>query len=157
MDLHSLTFARNKRCDFWVRGTNRGTLETPQHSLPRNTTCLYHLQGADTTAPADMFPAFWHVQPAPPRYKVWLSILKFHVSSTIDPQLQEEEECASQLKVWDGALKDTQGSTKCNDIFWYVHDFSHLLFTESCCSQISLHVSYSGVSGLKSRSRDWLT
>ncbi|GFG32351.1 hypothetical protein Cfor_10995 [Coptotermes formosanus] len=116
VDQHSPTFARNKRCDFSVRGTNRGTLETPQHSLPRNTTCLYHLQGADTTVPADMFPAFWRMPP-PPRYKVWLSILKFHVSSTIDPQLQEEEGCASQLKVWDGAFKSAQGSTKCNDIF----------------------------------------
>lgn len=127
VDQQSPTFARNKRCEFWIRGTNKGRLETPQHSLPRNTTCLYHLQGAETPTlppryPADLFTphqnnqAFWRL--LPPRYKVWISILKFHVSSTIDPQLQEEEGCASQLKIWDGALKKIQESTKCNDIVW---------------------------------------
>ncbi|XP_033606214.1 uncharacterized protein LOC111861304, partial [Cryptotermes secundus] len=125
VDQQSPTYARNKRCEFWVRGTNKGTLETPQHSLPRNTTCLYHLQGADASVqppprPADMFTshqnqAIWRLPP--PRYKVWLSILKFHVSSTIDPQLQEEEECASQLKVWDGAFRRVPDSAKCNEIF----------------------------------------
>jgi hypothetical protein len=119
VDQQSPTYARNKRCEFWVRGSNRGTLETPRHSLPRNTTCLYHLQGANTSNPPPSphhNQAFWHRPPT--RYKVWLSILKFHVSSTIDPQLQEEEECASQLRVWDGALKRIQESTRCNDIVW---------------------------------------
>ncbi|XP_069694968.1 uncharacterized protein [Periplaneta americana] len=125
VDQQSPTYARNKRCEFWVRGTDKGVLETPQHSLPRNTTCLYHLQGVDTSLPPsrDAFTGqtFWRrggtMYLPPPRYKVWLSILKFHVSSTIEPQLQEEGDCASQLKVWDGALKRAQESTKCNDIF----------------------------------------
>lgn len=129
MDQQSATFARNKRCEFWIWGTNKGTLETPQHSLPRNTTCLYHLQGAETPNmspryPLDLFTSHqnqlsWR-PPPPPRYKVWISILKFHVSSTIDPQLREEEGCASQLRIWDGALKKIQESKKCNDIVWYV-------------------------------------
>ncbi|KDR18394.1 hypothetical protein L798_07556, partial [Zootermopsis nevadensis] len=114
VDQHSPTFARNKRCEFWIRGSNKGTLETPQHSLPRNTTCLYHLQGAKTPILPLQYPA--DLRPPPPRYKVWISILKFHVSSTIDPQLQEEEGCTSQLNIWDGALKKIQESTKCNDI-----------------------------------------
>ncbi|PSN38542.1 hypothetical protein C0J52_22225 [Blattella germanica] len=149
VDQQSPTYARNKRCEFWVRGTNKGTLETPQHSLPRNTTCLYHLQGIDITAPRfPPEPGFWRREPPPPRYRVWLSILKvrnasyhcnfnlrsynlmnlsnminllqFHVSSTIDPQLQEEEECASQLKVWDGMLRVNNDQSRCNDIFWCI-------------------------------------
>ena len=120
VDQQSPTYARNKRCEFWVRGTNKGTLETPQHSLPRNTTCLYHLQGVDITATPrySSDPGYWRRELPPPRYRVWLSILKFHVSSTIDPQLQEEEECASQLKVWDGVLRANHDQSRCNDIFW---------------------------------------
>ncbi|CAG9759748.1 unnamed protein product [Ceutorhynchus assimilis] len=39
------SFVKQKRnCEFWLRGTNRGILESPIHSLPANTTCLYHLQ-----------------------------------------------------------------------------------------------------------------
>lgn len=35
-------------CEFWIRGTHRGVVESPLHTLPANTTCLYHLQGLDT-------------------------------------------------------------------------------------------------------------
>jgi hypothetical protein len=122
VDLHSPTFARNKRCDFWLRGTNRGTLDSPQHSLPRNTTCLYYLQGVDDSINAGKFPGLSRITPPTHQYVVWVSILKFHVSSTFGRQLGEEEGCASQLKVWNGAFKSTQGSTNCNDIFWYVYD-----------------------------------
>ncbi|GLV31376.1 uncharacterized protein CBL_20010 [Carabus blaptoides fortunei] len=46
----SPTYVRNKRnCEFWLRGTNRGILESPLHSLTPNTTCLYHLQRAPIT------------------------------------------------------------------------------------------------------------
>lgn len=45
VDQHTPTFIKQKKtCEFWVRGNNRGILESPIHSLPANTTCLYHLQ-----------------------------------------------------------------------------------------------------------------
>ncbi|XP_068086166.1 uncharacterized protein [Anabrus simplex] len=112
----SPTYAKNKRCSFWIQGPGKGSLETPRHSLPRNTSCLYHLHAPPRPEHPVTPPPPRHPPAAkpPPRYRVWLSILKFHVSSTITPQLQEEEECASQLRVWDGALALPD---KCNDIF----------------------------------------
>uniref|UniRef100_A0A1B0CN39 CUB domain-containing protein n=1 Tax=Lutzomyia longipalpis TaxID=7200 RepID=A0A1B0CN39_LUTLO len=45
VDIKSPTYIENKRlCEFWIRGTGRGVLVNPQHSLAPNTTCLYHLQ-----------------------------------------------------------------------------------------------------------------
>lgn len=35
-------------CEFWIRGTGHGDLESPRHSLPPNTTCLYHLQVSES-------------------------------------------------------------------------------------------------------------
>lgn len=45
VDTQSYLYAKNKQmCEFWIRGTGHGDLESPRHSLPPNTTCLYHLQ-----------------------------------------------------------------------------------------------------------------
>lgn len=45
VDTNSYLYAKNKQmCEFWIRGTGHGDLESPRHSLPPNTTCLYHLQ-----------------------------------------------------------------------------------------------------------------
>lgn len=45
VDTQSYLYAKNKQmCEFWIRGTTHGELESPRHSLPPNTTCLYHLQ-----------------------------------------------------------------------------------------------------------------
>lgn len=45
VDIQSYLYAKNKQmCEFWIRGTGHGELESPRHSLPPNTTCLYHLQ-----------------------------------------------------------------------------------------------------------------
>jgi hypothetical protein len=125
VDQQSPTYARNKRaCEFWVRGTGRGVLESPLHSLAPNTTCLYHLQGIDTSLPppagAPRAPSSWGRPYPPPRFRVWLSVLKFHVTSVLG-ELQpvvEEEICASYLNVWDGPLRISPG---CSDIFWLVH------------------------------------
>lgn len=125
MDQQSPTYARNKRaCEFWLRGTGKGVLESPQHSLTPNTTCLYHLQGIDTSVPSSpgplrpLAPYPWRRSGftyPPPRFRVWMSVLKFHVTSAIGPQLPEEEICASHLNVWDGPLRIAPG---CSDIFW---------------------------------------
>lgn len=45
VDTNSFLYSKNKKmCEFWIRGTGHGELESPRHSLPPNTTCLYHLQ-----------------------------------------------------------------------------------------------------------------
>jgi hypothetical protein len=45
VDILSPVYTKSKRsCEFWIRGTGHGVLENPYHSLPPNTTCLYHLQ-----------------------------------------------------------------------------------------------------------------
>lgn len=50
VDEDSPTFMKQKHnCEFWIRGTDRGVVQSPLHTLPANTTCLYHLQGLDTT------------------------------------------------------------------------------------------------------------
>lgn len=45
VDIKTTSYVENKKlCEFWIRGTGRGILENPQHSVPPNTTCLYHFQ-----------------------------------------------------------------------------------------------------------------
>lgn len=127
MDQQSPTYVKTKRqCEFSLRGTNKGVLESPLHSLPANTTCLYHLQGIDTSiSPSPIpfrplssrFPDWRHagmILP-PPRYRVWLSIVKFHASGSRDPQKPDQELCRSYLNVWDGQL---WAPSNCNDLFW---------------------------------------
>ncbi|XP_034252520.1 uncharacterized protein LOC117652003 [Thrips palmi] len=105
VDARSPQYSKGKRCELWVRGAGRGLLESPRHSLPRNATCLFHLQGP----PARFQPAPWRSNAAlpPPRFRVWLSVLKFHVTTGLDAspttQVRMEESCASQLRVWDGS------------------------------------------------------
>ncbi|XP_066247763.1 uncharacterized protein [Euwallacea similis] len=111
VDQQAPSFVKQKQnCEFWLRGTNRGILESPIHSLPANTTCLYHLQGMDpfaSTSPAPFRPLNsrypeWMITP-PPRYRVWLSILKFHAGNSWDPK-SPDKMCRSYLNVWDGQL-----------------------------------------------------
>ncbi|XP_050310643.1 uncharacterized protein LOC126746434 [Anthonomus grandis grandis] len=115
VDQQTPSYVKQKRsCEFWLRGTNRGVLESPIHSLPANTTCLYHLQGMDpfaSTSPAPfrpMNPRYpdWRsvgmITP-PPRYRVWLSIVKFHAGNSWDPETPDRM-CRSYLNVWDGQL-----------------------------------------------------
>ncbi|KAE8742765.1 hypothetical protein FOCC_FOCC011693, partial [Frankliniella occidentalis] len=119
VDARSPQYSKGKRCELWVRGAGRGLLESPRHSLPRNATCLFHLQGVSLPEddppsahepPARFQPAPWRANAAlpPPRFRVWLSVLKFHVTTGLDPTpttqiVQQEEGCASQLRVWDGS------------------------------------------------------
>lgn len=111
MDQESPKYARNKRCEFWLRGAGKGMLESPRHSLSANTTCLYHLQGAEPgTTPPPRHIEMLRRRPSLARYRVWLAVLKYHVAVT-----SEEEPCATRLQIWDGNVK---ASPACNDIFW---------------------------------------
>lgn len=127
MDIDSPKYARNKRCEFWLKGNVGGVLTSPLHSLPRNTTCLYHLRGAGpilpNPTPQRPLPKFpvqsrnsdWRKSPPKrpqPEFRVWLSVLKFHVEGA---QLMNEDECSTVLKVWDG---DVMPLSDCNDISW---------------------------------------
>ncbi|XP_046475908.1 uncharacterized protein [Neodiprion pinetum] len=127
VDINSPTYSRNKRCEFWLQGNGGGLLASPRHTLPRNSTCLYHLQGMGPAQPSPTPPrplpkfpeqrpgTVWR-KPAPripePQFRVWLSVLKFHVGSTINPTVSEEE-CATTLMIWDGQMRPM---TECNDI-----------------------------------------
>lgn len=51
VDTQSYLYVKNKHiCEFWIQDTNHGDLESPRHSLPPNTTCLYHLQANTKSA-----------------------------------------------------------------------------------------------------------
>ncbi|KAH1003364.1 hypothetical protein HUJ05_011289 [Dendroctonus ponderosae] len=112
VDQQSPSFIKQKRtCEFWVRGNSRGALQSPLHSLPANTTCLYHLQGMEApraTPAGNLRPinADWRsvgMLTPPPRYRVWLSIVKFHADGAREAQ-PPELMCRSYLNVWDGQL-----------------------------------------------------
>ncbi|XP_036139984.1 uncharacterized protein LOC118644124 [Monomorium pharaonis] len=125
VDAESPTYAKNKRCEFWLRGTGGGILASPRHSLPRNSTCLYHLRGAGPTLPSPTPPrplpkfpeqrpgTVWR-RPAPkppqPQFRVWLSILKFHVGTGLS---STDEDCSTTLMVWDGEMMPL---SECNDV-----------------------------------------
>ncbi|XP_041977811.1 uncharacterized protein LOC121732087 [Aricia agestis] len=114
VDQQSPTYAKNKRaCEFWIRGTGKGVLEHPQHSLPPNTTCLYHMQGIDTSGPTGRN-IIYRRQFSAPRFRVWFSVLKFFVTNALNPNLPEDEYCGSHLNIWDGPMRISPG---CSDIF----------------------------------------
>ncbi|XP_044271339.1 uncharacterized protein LOC123015593 [Tribolium madens] len=140
VDQQSPTYVKTKRqCEFSLRGTNKGVLESPLHSLPANTTCLYHLQGIDTSVSpspipfrplSSRYPDWRHagmILP-PPRYRVWLSIVKFHAAGPRDPQKPDQELCRSYLNVWDGQL---WAPSNCNDLFCGGRDKSKSIPTTS--------------------------
>ncbi|KAG7198767.1 hypothetical protein KM043_001754 [Ampulex compressa] len=127
VDAESPTFAKNKRCEFWLKGSGGGVLASPRHSLPRNSTCLYHLRGAGPALPSPTpprpLPKFpeqkpgtsWRrpaprPPPAQPQFRVWLSILKFHVGTSLS---STEEDCSTTLMVWDGEMMPL---SECNDL-----------------------------------------
>lgn len=131
VDIQSPTYSKNKKpCEFWIRGSGRGVLENPKHSLAPNSTCLYHLQGVG------IFKTFDHLslsrrtnaqglhQP-PSRFKVWISMLKFNLDpdfGNIDETsvgaigvLQTREDCTGMLRIWDGSMREPP---ICKDLNW---------------------------------------
>ncbi|XP_034934803.1 uncharacterized protein [Chelonus insularis] len=125
VDVDSPTYAKNKRCEFWLKGNTGGILTSPKHTLPRNTTCLYHLRGDGPTIPSPTPPrplpkfpetrpgTVWRKpppKPPQPQFRVWLSVLKFHVGSN---PTTNDDDCSSTLFVWDG---DMMPLSECNDI-----------------------------------------
>ncbi|EAA10533.4 AGAP010817-PA, partial [Anopheles gambiae str. PEST] len=72
------------RCEFIVSAfeSQTGELESPQHTLPPESSCLYHFQGRRHET-------------------VWVSFIKYH--SAIDPTgFESPAECVTQLRIWDG-------------------------------------------------------
>ncbi|XP_022173298.1 uncharacterized protein LOC111035824 [Myzus persicae] len=95
VEIESIKYTKNKRCEFWIRNTGRGWLHAPYHSLPENTTCWYHLQATPAGVAAAGYPVD-RESGSGPRYKVWVSVLKFYVTG---PQTRD---CTTNLMVWDG-------------------------------------------------------
>ncbi|XP_046402896.1 uncharacterized protein LOC124168676 [Ischnura elegans] len=182
VDQDSYLYARNKRCEFWIRPPRRrgpdsfgaspgvgdiptpppdgsaggsggggrefvfadlrGTLRNPVHSLAANTTCIYHLigdeahdegrgreDGGDSRGDGGWMGGVgaagagvvgggqWGGRRTKPEYRVWLSVLKFHVAPDPLPRANtgggttsrsgdasSELDCTSSLAVWDGPL-----------------------------------------------------
>ncbi|KAJ8683346.1 hypothetical protein QAD02_019138 [Eretmocerus hayati] len=128
VDVNSTTYTRGKRCEFWLKGDTGGQLFSPRHSLPRNSTCLYHLRGENTEFqiptsphPIPKFPTkaemkWGRQQPvtAQPQFRVWLSVLKFHVGA--NSATATDDECSTTLRLWDGEMMPLALSTECNDV-----------------------------------------
>lgn len=51
-------------------------------------------------------------KPSIPQFRVWLSVLKFHVG--INPTTNDDD-CSTTLLVWDGEMSPL---AECNDISW---------------------------------------
>nr|XP_018896496.1 PREDICTED: uncharacterized protein LOC109030132 [Bemisia tabaci] len=119
VEQESSKYTRNKRCEFWIRGSGKGVLESPRHSLSPNTTCLYHLIGEDTGSLPPRYQELMPRRHRVSRFKVWLSVLKFHLTSpgphpTTHATQQPLVDCSARLQIWDG---NVQSSPSCNDIF----------------------------------------
>ncbi|XP_055620244.1 uncharacterized protein LOC129764786 isoform X2 [Toxorhynchites rutilus septentrionalis] len=72
------------RCEFSISAfeSQTGELESPQHTLPPESSCIYHFQGRRHET-------------------VWISFIKYH--SAIDPTgFESPSECVTQLRIWDG-------------------------------------------------------
>ncbi|XP_058459411.1 uncharacterized protein LOC131435488 isoform X2 [Malaya genurostris] len=72
------------RCEFSISTfeSQTGELESPQHTLPPESSCIYHFQGRRHET-------------------VWISFIKYH--SAIDPTgFESPTECVTQLRIWDG-------------------------------------------------------
>lgn len=139
VDADSPTYAKNKHCEFWLQGSGGGVLASPRHSLPRNSTCLYHLRGAGPALPSPTPPrplpkfpeqrpgTVWR-RPAPrapqPQFRVWLSILKFHVGTSLSTG---DEDCSTTLMVWDGEMMPL---SECYDPTWLVLSFFWLIIVD---------------------------
>lgn len=91
-------------------------LESPVHSLPPNSTCLYHLQGTELATRSyeqiQLLRRGSAMNPLPPRFKVWLSILKFEygpkfgLADENSVLLQTAEDCTGILRIWDGPMRE---------------------------------------------------
>lgn len=104
---NSSVYTPNKRCEFWIQGSGNGILESPKHTLPPNTTCLYHLQGLESRFTPPVKYQDYSRWKTYSRYRIWLSVLKFH-SSGLEGVLvtpKEEENCRTQLQIWDSNIR----------------------------------------------------
>lgn len=143
VDIQSPTYTKSKRsCEFWVRGTGHGVLENPHHSVPPNTTCLYHLQvkfnfilnnfkykiipqGTEIASrtidqmQVSLRRAGGQQTPSS-RFKIWLSVLKFDYAPIYEGPMDEnqllqplKEDCTGMLRIFDGQLRE---SPQCKDL-----------------------------------------
>ncbi|XP_054289663.1 uncharacterized protein LOC129004960, partial [Macrosteles quadrilineatus] len=137
VDKESPKYARNKRCEFWLKGAGKGVLESPRHSLAANTTCLYHLQGMEPGTP----PPPRHLELSrrrtqaliPTRFKVWLAVLKYHVTPA------DDTECATRLQVWDGNIR---ASPSCNEIYCEEKEGGSMVYSAGRSSNLTLLARY---------------
>uniref|UniRef100_A0A8D8YX57 CUB domain-containing protein n=1 Tax=Cacopsylla melanoneura TaxID=428564 RepID=A0A8D8YX57_9HEMI len=125
VEQESFKYAKNKRCEFWIRGSGKGTLESPRHSLSPNTTCFYHLQGHEPGAtPPTRYQDLSRRKSSQgakfsTRYRVWLSVLKYHVAPSrkvlpSEAPNQGPPDCSTRLQIWDGNIR---AFPTCTDVY----------------------------------------
>ncbi|BES97500.1 CUB [Nesidiocoris tenuis] len=130
-------YTRNKKCEFWLSGTGHGVLESPRNSLPPNTTCLYHLWGSESKTS----PPLPKQYARPPRYRVWLSILKYHVSKPLFLSKKQDSECSTSLKIWDGVRKPDLGDMPSKSKVPLIANFCKEQLPRSCDHQLLRNMS----------------
>jgi hypothetical protein len=150
VEIQSPTYTKSKRsCEFWVRGTGHGLLENPRHSVPPNTTCLYHLQvgkfiasnlfyfsskspqGTEITSRSmDQLQVSLRraggASTSTSRFKIWLSVLKFDYAPIYDGPMDEnmllqplKEDCTGMLRIFDGQLREPP---MCKDLDCHIYE-----------------------------------
>nr|XP_021207609.1 uncharacterized protein LOC101744340 isoform X2 [Bombyx mori] len=90
VDKDSHSYVRTDgRCRFVLRSSDKtsGILRNPRHSLPPNTSCVYYFQGRSNEI-------------------VWVSFVKYHSAGTEPAGFDQQQDCSSQLTIWDGAAPD---------------------------------------------------
>lgn len=89
VDNKSPSYAQNtSQCEFFIKPFNHsnwGLLDSPRHSLPPNTSCKYHFQGAV-------------------HQTVWLSFIKYHAASTDPNAYHLSNQCNARLRIWDKVI-----------------------------------------------------
>lgn len=85
MNANTQSYVRQPgRCEFVLSAfeSQTGELESPLHTLPPDSVCLYHFQGRRHET-------------------VWISFVKYH--SVQDPTgFEPPSECMTQMRIWDG-------------------------------------------------------
>lgn len=94
VDKESPTYVEHgKKCEFILTtfDNSSGLLESPLHSLPPNTTCRYHFRGQSHEV-------------------VWISFIKYHVTSGRLAEFDTVADCDVQLQLFDGDVKNAKNS-----------------------------------------------
>lgn len=75
------------------------------------------------------------------RYRVWLSILKYHVSKPLFLSKKQDSECSTSLKIWDGVRKPDLGDMPSKSKVPLIANFCKEQLPRSCDHQLLRNMS----------------